>query len=57
MGIGDKFRDKAQQLEDEAKEMLGKRPKKDEAQRKAAQAQQQGEEKLDELRDDIEGQK
>ncbi|MCC9305981.1 hypothetical protein LN042_02465 [Kitasatospora sp. RB6PN24] len=53
MGIGDKFRDKAQQLEDEGKQREGSA--KDDAQQKAAQAEQQGKQDLDDLGDDLKG--
>ncbi|MFE7633433.1 MULTISPECIES: hypothetical protein [unclassified Kitasatospora] len=57
MGIGDKFRDKAQQAEEEAKQRIGSgQPQQDEAQQKASQAQQQGQQNLDDVQDDIEGQ-
>ncbi|MFF3003954.1 hypothetical protein ACFVTF_14225 [Kitasatospora sp. NPDC057940] len=62
MGIGDKFRDKAEQLEEEAKSRLGNKPPKgDDAQQKAAQTQQQGQQpgqqNLDDLQDDIDDRK
>ncbi|WP_371516788.1 hypothetical protein [Kitasatospora sp. NBC_01300] len=58
MGIGDKFRDKAEQLEEEAKSRLGNKPPKgDDAQQKAAQTEQQGQQNLDDLQDDIDDRK
>ncbi|MEU3572075.1 hypothetical protein AB0E96_27160 [Kitasatospora sp. NPDC036755] len=62
MGIGDKFQDKAQQLEDEAKSRLGGQQKPqqgDDAQQKASEAQQQAQQQArqqgQQNQDDIEG--